>query len=156
MAAELEAMARSTHPRMCRGCHSEQLVLRMRSLATALKTIILVYAGMVIAALVSIPIGYFLIAPVWHLLHALPLDITKYALEAAWSLALCIVVMWIIEDYWPQAADQLRAPAQPLPLRLEDQAPWLQSVPVAEDAASRPALSPPWKSLPAPARDSGN
>lgn len=117
-----------------------------------IRTIIIAYATLMMAALVSIPVGH-VIAPVWRFIHSLPVDITKYALEIAWTVGACLVLTWILEDHWPEAADQSDRQAQPSQSLLQDQAPWLQTVEVGADAASPPALSPPPKSLPAPAHD---
>lgn len=121
-------------------------------LIKALNTIIIAYAMMVVAALTSIPLGYAF-APVFYFVQSIPLDVKKYALELFWSLGFCIVATWIIEDYWPQAADRSDRRGRPWRLRLPDLAPWLQTVSTDSDEFEQRALSPRLKSLPLPARD---
>ncbi len=124
----------------------------MRIVLSVISTIFTIYAYMVVGAMVSLALAYPF-APIWYFIHSLPVDLIKYGLEIAWSLGFTIVATWIIEDYWPRSAARSDNPTRPSRLRLRDLVPWLRTVPIDEDEAEAPALSPPRKSLPAPERD---
>jgi hypothetical protein len=103
----------------------------------------------------SIPIGYAL-WPVFAVAEATPQHIAATVLQFAWIFAVIVVLGYFIDDWADRrrrAADRPDSRSRPARLRLQDLAHWLQSVPIAEDEAAGPALSPPPKSLPAPGRD---
>lgn len=103
----------------------------------------------------SIPLGYAM-GSVFAVAEATPQHIAATILQFAWIFALVVVIGYFIDDWQDRrrpTADRQDSRSRPAPLQLRDLAPWLQSVPIAEDEAAAPALSPPPKSLPAPARD---
>lgn len=117
-----------------------------------LTALLRVYFLVMIGTLVAIPIGYAL-NPVLYVVDNTPRELGAPALQLMWYLMIAIVAGWLIEDWLPEAARQENSSRPPLRRRLQDLAPWLRSVEVAEYEAEAPALSPPPKSLPAPGRD---
>lgn len=110
------------------------------------------YGYLVIGALIMMPIAYVL-APVWHFVDSLPHAFVE-TIAMLIYIPMALIGVGIIVDFLrPEAADLSHSPTRPEPLRLQDHAPWLQTISISEDEDEAPALSPPRKSLPAPARD---
>lgn len=128
-------------------------MILLRLAKSALITAMLIYASIALAALVSIPVGYFVIAPGWHFIHSLPPELMQLFLQIGWMTGFALVAAHIIQDYLQPTAGRSYMRAHPDRLRLADQAPWLQVLEVSEGEAAAPALSPPRKSLPSPEHD---
>jgi hypothetical protein len=135
------------------------LLLALYSIIVLLMAISRLIRHLVIMHLVgfalSIPLGYAL-GPVFAVAEATPHHIATTVLQFAWIFAIVFVIGYFIDDWADRrgrVADQQDSRSRPTPLLLRDLAPWLQSVPIAEDEDAAPALSPPRKNLPAPARD---
>lgn len=118
---------------------------------TLVRSILQLFGILMLGAAVSIPVGY-VIAPFWYAAHEIPHGIMTFVLELSWYMALLVVLCWFIDEWLPLIAVRSLRRERSLPQRLRDQAPFLQAVPIVEDAGEPPALSPPRKSLPAPAR----
>ena len=125
----------------------------MRIVLLLLKSLLLLYGSLMLAALLSIPFGVALV-PILGFANAMPPAARENILQFVWLCMVAIVVPGIIIGWLERlgAADQSHTPKPPSPRQLQDQAPWLQAVSVAEDAAAPPALTPPRKNPPSPAR----
>lgn len=119
---------------------------------TWLKALFRFYALAVISTIIFIAIASQ-IAPLWIYVEAIPNKIAVPALQLAWLSMVAIVVGWLIDDWWPEAADQGKPQVRSFRQRLQDLAPWLQGSSASECADEPPVLSPPLKSLPAPEHD---